>query len=694
MCIVITVIDRGDVAVLVIDNPPVNALSAAVTAALSAKLDECLADPTRGAIVLTGQGPHFSAGADIREFDWAASVHAPTLPQLLTRIEQAPLPIVAALHGTVAGGAFELALACHYRLAAPSAFLALPEVTLGFIPGAGGTQRLPRLVGLDAALDLILSGRRVPASDACRLGIVDAVADGDVVDAAVQFILTCANRVPRRIRDMPAPREDTAVLERHEKRLPRCGAQAARAALDSVRDGLRLTFDEGICREREIFTGLVRSPEARALRYLFLAERAAQTIAGVDRHTPTRPIRVAGVVGCGTMGTGIAMAFANAGISVHVFDASAEALARGTASIRRAYASAQAKGRMSSEQAAQALARISSVLRADVLADADIVVEAAFEEMDVKREVFATLDTVCRPDAILATNTSSLDVDTLAAATRHPERVVGMHFFSPAHVMRLVEIVRPAAASATTMASVAALTRQLGKIGVVVGVCDGFVGNRMLFAYRRQADFLLEEGALPEQVDAAFRDFGFAMGPYETSDLAGLDISWRIRKRQAPTRPAHLRYSPIADRLCEQRRFGQKTGAGWYRYADGSRSPTPDPEVAALIGAVSRELGRSRRTIAAPEIVERCLFPLVNEGAHILGEGRAARASDIDVIWIHGYGFPRHRGGPMFWAETIGLARVARGIEQLHREQGELVQPAPLLLDLARSERGWRAEGR
>jgi 3-hydroxyacyl-CoA dehydrogenase len=678
---------RGNIAVLAIDNPPVNALGAAVRTALADRLQECLSTPGLTGIVLTGRGAHFSAGADIKEFDSPVAPDAPTLPQIIDRIERARVPIVAAMHGTVAGGALELALACHYRVAAQAAVLALPEVTLGFIPGAGGTQRLPRLVGLDTALDLILSGRRTNAAEAHRIGLVDVLVNGDLVDAVVEFASLLGGRAPRRTCDIDPPAEDPEVVARHEARIAKIGARAPRAAIASLRAGLSLPFAEGIKREREIFLDLVRGPEARALRYVFFAERAARDIAGIDNSTATLPIRSAGVVGCGTMGAGIAMVFAAAGIPVRVLESDPDALSRGLTSIRQAYAKSQASGRCTTEQATQALAHIEGVIHADALADADIIVEAVFEEMDVKQAVFRILDTVCRPDAILATNTSSLDVDMIAGATSHPDRVIGLHFFSPAHIMRLIEIVRPAAASATTLATVAALAKQLGKIGVVVGVCDGFVGNRMLFAYRRQADFLLEEGALPEQVDGALRRFGLPMGPYQMTDLAGLDISWRIRKRQAATRPPHLRYSTLADRLCEQGRFGQKTGAGWYRYAPGSRTPEPDPEVEALIRSVSQELGLARRNFTDDEIVERCLFPLVNEGARILEEGKASRASDVDVIWIHGYGFPRYRGGPMFWADTVGLAHIAQHIERLHREQGELVRPSTLLAELARSGR-------
>jgi 3-hydroxyacyl-CoA dehydrogenase len=429
--------------------------------------------------------------------------------------------------------------------------------------------------------------------------------------------------------------------------------------------------------------------EARALEHIAFAEEEAGKVAGLSASERPRPIAQAGVVGFGTMGSGIAMVFANAGLPVRVLDADAAAVERGLAAVRKTYASAQAKGRITQEEMERRLALVEGVSADAALAGADIVVEAVFEEMDVKRDVFRRLAAVCRPDAILATNTSSLDVGALAAATPHPERVVGLHFFSPAHVMRLVEVVRPPAVAGDVLATAMALVRRLGKIGVVVGVCDGFAGNRMLYAYRRQAEFLLEEGAVPVQVDRALQDFGMAMGPFRTADLAGLDVSWRIRKRQAATRPASLRYSPIADRLCERGRFGQKTGAGWYRYEPGQRQPIPDPEVSTLVQAVSAELGIPRRQIPDDEITRRCLSALVNEGARILEEGLVARASDLDVIWVQGYGFPARRGGPMYWAEVFGLGRILETVEQLHAEQGDLVRPSSLLRDLVQQGRGF-----
>ncbi|HEV7502045.1 MAG TPA: 3-hydroxyacyl-CoA dehydrogenase NAD-binding domain-containing protein, partial [Vicinamibacteria bacterium] len=574
--------------------------------------------------------------------------------------------------------------------------MGLPEVTLGFVPGAGGTQRLPRLVGLEAALDLILSGRRVAAEEALRLGLVDQVAPlAALRERAIALAEEVANGRPRRTGALPVLPAPDGLFERYAAELARGapGRRAPSAALECLRLAAERPLDEGLLREREVFLELVQGPESRALRHVFFAEREARKVAGVPADAVRRPIRTAGVVGFGTMGSGIAMVFANAGLPVRVLDSSTEAVDRGLAKVEQTYASARAKGRLSVVEMETRLRLVQGVTEYGDLASADIVVEAVFEEIDLKRDVLQRLDGVCRADAILATNTSSLDVDALAAATVHPERVLGLHFFSPAHVMPLVEVVRPASVAGDVVATALELVQRLGKVGVVVGVCDGFAGNRMLFAYRRQADFLLEEGASPQQVDRALREFGLPMGPYQMGDLTGLDVSWRIRKRQAASRPAGWRYSPIADRLCERGRFGQKTGAGWYRYASGDRTPIPDPETDALIRAVSAELGIARREIADAEIVDRCLHPLVNEGARLLEEGLVARASDLDVIWIHGYGFPRHRGGPMHWADEVGLARVAATVQKLHAEQGGLVTPSPLLVALAHEGRTFDSLG-
>ena len=682
---------RGGVAVLTLNHPPVNALGAAVKQALLDRVDAALADDAVSAVVIAGAGKHFSAGADLREFGEAAPL-GPSLPDLIDRIEKSPKPVVAALHGTVAGGALELALGCHYRVASQGAELSLPEVALGILPGAGGTVRLPRLVGIEAALDIILNGRRVGASEAVPLGLVDeAVPRNLACERAVAFALRVSRRSPRRTREIaPAPLslEDLGRIETELRKAAR-GRKAPQAAFDCVKRGMTLPFEEALRLERETFMTLVRSEESRALRHVFLAEHEARKAGELKKGTTVRAIRSVGVVGFGTMGGGIAMAFGNAGIPAVVIDETPEAVDLGLARVRATYEEAFARGRLTGEECDTRLGSIRGATDYRELAEADLVIEAVFEEMEIKHKVFAKLDEVCSDKAILATNTSSLDVGAIAEETNDPSRVLGLHFFSPANVMKLVEVVRPATVSATILSSALDVVKRIGKIGVVVGVCDGFVGNRMLYAYRRQADFLLEEGALPAQIDRALREFGMAMGPFQVADLAGLDIGWRVRKRQATTRPKDLRYSPIADRLCELGRFGQKTGAGWYRYEKGSRTPLPDPEVEALVRSVSGELGFKRREIADGEIIERCFGALVNEGALLLEEGVAARAGDIDVIWVHGYGFPRHRGGPMHWADGFGLPKIAAVVDRMNAEQGSLVRPSALLKQLARDGRGF-----
>jgi len=686
----VTLDKREGVALLTLDNPPVNALGAQVKSALGSRLEAALADASVTAIVILGAGRHFSAGADIREFD--AGTNTPSLPDLTGRIEKAGKPVIAALHGTVAGGALELALACHGRVAEEGAQLSLPEVTLGILPGAGGTVRLPRLVGVEAALDLILNGRKVAADEAAALRLVDEVVPrGTLLARAMNLAERAARKGVRRTRDLTvaAPPPDLFARIEADLRKTARGRKAPQAALECVRRALALPFDEALLAERDAFLTLVGGEESRALRHVFFAEREAQKFGELTKGTTVRAIRRVGVVGFGTMGAGIAMAFANAGLPVVVTDATQEGVDGGLAKVRASYEESRAKGRITGAECAERIALVRGASDYSALSESDLVIEAVFEEMDIKRQVFRRLDEVCHDRAILATNTSSLDVDRIAEETKDPSRVLGLHFFSPANIMKLVEVVRPATVSASVLSSCLDVVKRMGKTGVIVGVCDGFVGNRMLYAYRRQADFLLEEGALPAQIDRAIREFGMAMGPFQVSDVAGLDISWRIRKRQAATRPKDQRYSPIADRLCEIGRFGQKTGAGWYRYEKGSRAPIADPEVEALVKAVSAELGFTRREITDDEIVGRCFGAMVNEGALILEESVAARSGDIDVIWVHGYGFPRHRGGPMHWAEGFGLARIAAVVDRMHAEQGSLVRPSVLLQQLARDGKGF-----
>ena len=688
---------HGDVALLRLANPPVNGLSWAMRAALGERVAEALADDAVAAIVVAGAGRMFCGGADIREFSAPPPPGAASLPAVLDELEASPKPVVAAVHGVAAGGGMELALACHVRLAAPGARLGLPEVTLGILPGAGGTQRLPRLIGVEPALEVIVGGKLHPAEKAVALGFADECVEGDLLEAALARArrLAAGGAPPRRAsrleEHLEAARGRPEIFDGFRKRMAKRarGFEAPYACVDCVEAALKMPYAEALRHEREVFERLRASEQSAAQRHAFFAEREAAKIPGVPKETPARPVAAAAVVGCGTMGGGIAMSFAAAGLPVTVLESSREALDRGMAVVRGNYAASVSKGRLSPAERDARLARITPTLDDADLGAADVVVEAVFEELPLKQEVFARLDRVCKAEAVLATNTSTLDVDAVAAATSRPERVVGTHFFSPAHVMKLMENVRGARTSPETVATVMKLSKTLGKVGVLVGVCDGFVGNRMLYAYRRQADFLLEEGAAPEQIDRVVEDFGFPMGPYRMADLAGLDVSWRVRKAQAPTRPARLRYSPIADRLCERGRYGQKTGAGWYRYEEGSRVPIPDPAVHELIAGVSAELGIPRRAVADDEIVPRCLYPLVNEGAKILDEGIALRAGDVDVVWMHGYGFPRYRGGPMFWADRVGLRTVCDTLSRLRDEHGEWLEPAPLLKRLAEQGRGF-----
>jgi 3-hydroxyacyl-CoA dehydrogenase len=681
---------HDDVLVLSLDNPPVNGLGASVRSALMSELQKALADRSVAAVVLTGKGKMFSAGADIREFGKEPPAGTPSLPEVIDAVEGSAKPVVAAIHGVAAGGGLELALGCHARLVSGDARLGLPEVTLGIIPGAGGTQRLPRLIGVRAALELIVEGKLVPAKEALALGIVEGIPEGDIVDAAIDRARALARSPePLRRTSEGSVGDDAAAFGAAENTAAAKsrGFEAPLAAIEAVKAAVRLPAAHGFAREREIFRKLLSSDQARAQRHVFFAEREAAKIPDVPPETPSREVAAAGVVGCGTMGGGIAMCFANAGIPVVVLESDASALERGLEKIRGLYEASVSKGRLSREELDRRLALLSGTTDFTRLSDADIVVEAVFEEMDVKKDVFRRLDRICKEGAILATNTSSLDVNEIASSTSRPGSVLGTHFFSPANVMKLMENVRGTKTSKETIASVFRLSKRLDKIAVLVGVGDGFVGNRMLYAYRRQSDFLLEEGALPHEVDEAIVEFGLPMGPYAMADLTGLDIGWAVRKRQEAARPKHLRHSVVPDRVCELGRFGQKTGAGWYRYEKGSRNPIRDPEIEKLIEDRSRELGIERRKIGKEEIVERCIYALINEGAKILGEGIALRASDIDVVWIYGYGFPRYRGGPMFYADSVGVKKIYDAVERFHAEQGEWMRPAPLLERLARDGR-------
>jgi 3-hydroxyacyl-CoA dehydrogenase len=682
----------GNVAVITLNNPPVNGLGHEVRRGIVEALDQATADPSVAAIVIIGAGKGFSGGADIKEFNTPKASAEPALTTVIAAVEDSGKPVVAAIHGMAMGGGLELALGCHFRIADPGAQIALPEVKLGLLPGAGGTQRLPRLIGLEAALNLIVSGATVKASQLAGTPLFDLiVADGPLLPAAIGFArqVITEKKPVRVVRDLPnvhANAEGFLQFARNGIAAVTKGYPAPLKALEATAAGVGKPFAEGARVERELFTQLLISSESKALRHAFFAERAASKIADVPEDTKARPVASAAVVGAGTMGGGIAMNFANAGIPVAILEVKKEALDKGIATIRKNYEGSAKKGKLTSAQVEERMKLLRPTLEYQDLSQADIVIEAVFEDLGVKEAVFKKLDEVMKRGAILATNTSTLDVDKIAAFTKRPQDVVGTHFFSPANVMKLLEIVRGRETAKDVLATVMGLSKKIKKTGVVAGVCDGFIGNRMLEKYARQALSLLEEGALPRQVDRALENFGMAMGPLRMSDLAGGDVSWFIRKRryaEHPERPKQV----IADRLCELGRYGQKTAAGWYRYEPGKRDATPDPVVEDLIVSYSKEAGIARRKIGDDEMVERCIFALVNEGARILEEGIAQSASDIDLVYLAGYGFPPYRGGPMFYADAIGLYNVLRAIQRFARNPRaggtELWTPAPLLERLA-----------
>ncbi len=673
----------GNVAVIVVDNPPVNALSHDVRAGLIEAFTRARDDAAVEAIVLTAAGRTFIAGADITEFDKPPTV--PTLVDVIALIDSIGKPVVAAVHGTPLGGGLEVTLGCHFRVAAPGTRLGLPEIKLGLIPGAGGTQRLPRLVGMEMAAQMILTGNPIAAADARAAGLIDEIVEGDIAAAGIAFArkLLAEQRPVRRVRDredkLAALRADPKAFDEivaaHLKRGR--GLQAPAAAVEALRWTLDLPIDVALKREREKFMELRGGDQAKAQRHIFFAEREAAKVPGLGPEIKAREVRRAAVIGAGTMGGGIAMCFANAGIPVTLIETSGEVLKRGLGIIEKNYRATAARGGLTEAQVGERMALFDGTTGMEQVAGADIVVEAVFEEMDIKRKVFEALDRLAPAHAVLATNTSYLDVDAIAQTTKRPASVVGMHFFSPANVMRLLEVVRGAQTAPETLATALAVGRRIGKVPVAVGVCHGFVGNRMLRARSVEAERLLLEGALPQDVDGALTEFGFPMGPFAMADLAGLDISWRMRKAQGAR-------AEIADQLCEAGRFGQKTQKGFYLYEAGSRTPRPDPAVEALIVATSKRLGISRRPFERQEIVERLVFPMINEGARILDEGIALRAGDIDVIWIHGYGFPVWRGGPMFYADTIGLPYVRDRLAAFARQTGDpRHEPAALLTRLA-----------
>ena len=679
----------GEVAVIAVDNPPVNALSHEVRAGLADAFARARDDPTVQAIVLTAQGRTFVAGADITEFDKPPVM--PGLSEVIALIDAIDKPVVAAVFGTPLGGGLEITLACHFRIAAADTRLGLPEIKLGLIPGAGGTQRLPRLVGMEKAAAMILSGEPIPAKDALAAGLIDEIFEGDPAAAGIAFARkVLAEKRPRlRVRDREnrlaglraEPKAFEEIVSANTKRIR--GLDAPAAAIEVLRAAIDVPFDDALKLERAAFMRLRTGDQSKAQRHIFFAEREAAKIPGLSKDVKPRQIKRAAVIGAGTMGGGIAMCFANAGIPVTIIETSGEALKRGLDMIEKNYKASAARGGMSEADVGKRMSLLNGATDMSAAKDADIVVEAAFEEMGVKHEIFGKLDKITAPRAILATNTSYLDVNEIARATARPASVLGMHFFSPANVMRLLEIVRGADTAPDVLATALSVARTIKKVPVVVGVSHGFVGNRMLRLRSIEAERLLLEGALPQDVDAALTEFGFPMGPFAMSDLAGLDVSWRMRKAQGAR-------AEVADQLCEAGRFGQKTGKGFYLYESGSRAPRPDPEVENLIAATAKRLGVTRQPIERKTIVERLIFPMINEGARILEEGIALRPGDIDVIWIYGYGFPLWRGGPMFYADTVGLPYIRDRLREFARQTGDQRhEPAPLLDQLASEGRGF-----
>ena len=667
----------GSVLVLSVDNPPVNALSHAVRKGV---VEAITTVGDAKVVVLACAGRTFFAGADISEF--GKPPLSPSLPDMIAALEDCPVPVVAAIHGTALGGGMETALGCDFRVFDANARCGFPEVDLGIFPGAGGTQRTPRLTGIGPAMEMCVTGKPIGARQAAKIGLADSIATEDVLASAIEFARSVSSK--RRVRDMPNPQADDAASETWRKfaATRRRGEDAPIKAIEAVEASVTMDIDAGLDHERDLFIPLLSGQQSAAMRHLFFAERIAAKVKGLD--AAPKPVKSVGVVGSGTMGGGIAMAFANAGVPVTIFDANADALQAGLARIAKLYGDSAAKGRMSEAERDARIARIRPASGYDGFAACDLVIEAVFERMDVKKAVFAELEKACRADAILATNTSYLDVDEIAASTRDPSRVLGMHFFSPANVMRLLEIVRGAKTSGEALATALAISKAIKKVGVVSGVCHGFIGNRMLKGYGREAGLLMMEGAAPEAIDKALYDFGMPMGPMAMADMAGLDIGYDNRKSLEAGKDFEPLASVVQDRLVEMGRKGQKTGAGIYKYEPGSRTPIPDPEVAALTEALAKEHGITRREIGADEIVERCMLALVNEGAILLGEGIAQRGSDIDVVYANGYGFPRWRGGPMCYADSLGLDHVLERVRAYAAgPHGQWWTPAPLLAQLA-----------
>jgi 3-hydroxyacyl-CoA dehydrogenase len=688
---VVTFSKMGNAGVISVNNPPVNALAHAVRAGIKDGVEKGLADKDIAAMIIWCEGRTFIAGADIREF--GKPVQQPILPDVVQFIENSSKPMIAAIHGTALGGGLEVALGCHYRIAVASAKVGLPEVKLGILPGAGGTQRLPRIVGVQTALDMIVSGNPISVQKAQSMGLIDEIVEGDLKVAALVFAkkIIDEKRPVRKVSDLDVKVDNPAVFDEYAKSIAKKqrGFLAPFHCIKAVKAAAELSFADGMKRERELIVELLASPQSKAQRHVFFAEREVARIPGLPDDQPTREIKSVGVLGAGTMGGGIAMCFANVGIPVVLLEVKQEFLDKGLAVIRKNYANTVAKGSLKQEDMDQRMALIKPTLSYDDLKNVDLVIEAVFEDMAIKKEVFAKLEAVCKPGAILASNTSYLNIDEIAASTKRPQDVMGMHFFSPANVMKLLENVRGAKTSPEVYATAMKTGKKIGKVPVLVGVCDGFVGNRMLAKRTRECGFMLEEGALPQQIDRVIYDFGFPMGPYAMGDMAGLDIGWRNRKAKFDQLTDREKANNILDKICEMGRYGQKTGAGFYKY-DDKRTPAPDPLIDELIIKHSEERGIARRVISDQEIIERAIFSMINEGAKILDVGIAARPLDVDIVWIYGYGFPVYLGGPMFYADKIGLKTVYDAVLKYRDMVGaEFWEPSPLLAKLAGEGKGF-----
>jgi 3-hydroxyacyl-CoA dehydrogenase len=677
---------RDGIAVITLNNPPVNGLGNALRAGIMAHLKTAEADAAVKAVVLIGSAKFFSGGADIREFGKPRT--PPDLPEVNDQQDAMTKPLVAAIGGFALGGGLELALGCHYRVALPKTQLGLPEVKLGILPGSGGTQRLPRMVPMAEAVKMMTSGNPITVDKAKQYGLVDEIVEGDLLEGALKFAKTIIGRPFSRVRDRKPQIEGDAkaffAAAREQVAKESKGFPAPLKILECAEAAATKPFDEGRKVERDNFNFLVGTTESAALRHMFFSERQTTKIPDVPDDTPAREVKKAAVIGAGTMGGGIAMSLANAGIPVTLLDVSDEAVSKGLSKIKSNYAATVSKGRLKQEDMDKRMSFIKTSTRLEDVKDADIVIEAVFERMDVKQDMFRKIDAIAKPGAILATNTSTLDIDQIAAVTKRPQDVIGTHFFSPANVMRLLEVVRGKKTAKDVLATTMKLGKTMKKVPVVSGVCDGFIGNRMIEKYGQQSLFLLDEGCSPQQVDAACNKWGLAMGPFQMGDMAGLDIGWEIRKRRYQERPDFV-YSRVGDKIAELGRFGQKTGKGWYLYEAGNRKPIPDPEVDKIIADYRKEQGIKTRSISDEEIIERLVYALVNEGAKILEEGIALRASDIDMVYLTGYGFPAYRGGPMFYADTVGLPKVLERIESFSKGyQGQVWKPAPLLVKLAK----------